>query len=148
MANSKSTDPCPASTTAATDAPLSSAERQRSYSLENVADALYYLERVVPLVGCDFTDDDELIAGRSEVLRLIGNEVRRLAWPESRADQVPTESAASVDEIIECAFASAFNEATRARTGDDIMIGTATEEFIAAWHRVADERARTEAGVQ
>lgn len=122
-------------------APLSSAEYRRCQSIENMADALYYLERVQPLVGCDFTDDDEFIAGRSEMLRLIGTEVRRLAWPDSPADLAPTESAPPVDSIIDRAFASAFNEAMRARAGDDVTIGAATEEFIAAWRRVADDHA-------
>lgn len=140
MANSEST------AESATDTPLSSAEQNRGMALEGIADALHFLDNVQPLVGCDFSGDDEFIAGRSTILNLIEKDLRRHAWPDSPAHQAPTEAPESVDVIIERAFASAFNKAIGARAGDDITLGQATAEFIAAWRRVAEERARA-AGV-
>ncbi len=125
----------------AADAPISSAERSRGYALDGAADALYFLDNVQPLAGCDFSGDEEFANGRSTITRLIEEEVRRRAWPDSPAYLAPTETAASVDSIIDRAFATAFNEAVRARAGNDVTIGTVTEEFIATWRRVADDHA-------
>ena len=52
---------------------------ERSLGLEAIADALYYLESLQPLVGCDFTGDDRFAMGRDAIMRLIEGELRRLA---------------------------------------------------------------------
>jgi len=57
------------------------------------------------------------------------------------ANNQSTATAATADAIIDRAYAAAFNEAIKARTSDDVTIGVATKEFIAAWRRVADDRA-------
>lgn len=80
--------------------------------------------------------------------RAITEAGERFTLPESRAHRSATEPARSVDSIVESAFASAFNEAIRARAGDDVPLVTAVTEFMAAWHRVAIDRARNAGRMQ
>ena len=80
-----------------TKSPTPSTARQvdelTSMDLERVADALHFLDNTQPLAGCDFTDDDEFSAGRSHILRLLEQEVRRLALA---GDDAPADDAAAV----------------------------------------------------
>ena len=53
--------------------------------------------------------------------------------------KIKPDGAAAADAIIDRAFAAAFEEVIRARAGDDVTIGVATKEFLAAWRQVADD---------
>ena len=63
----------------AESAPAAPCDRERSLALEAIANALYYLESLQPLDGCDFSNDDRFAMGRDAIMRLIEGELRRLA---------------------------------------------------------------------